>query len=105
MKLCGQSFRSPGGNEGIEVCGGGDLRPGGNLSGGPLPANQGWEQVDLATLWNWREEGATVNGAVDRNGDAAVENGPQLRIKFAQPCQQVTDGRALDLELRGTTSL
>src|SRR5215510_7859310 len=70
-----------------------------------LPANQSWQEVDLAALWNWREEGATVNGAVDRDGDAAVENRPQLRIKFAQPCEQVTDGRALDLELRGTTSL
>jgi hypothetical protein len=40
----------------------------------PLSAHQSWEQVDLAALWNWREEGATVNGAVDRDGDAAVEN-------------------------------
>src|SRR5215470_16273527 len=73
--------------------------------GRPLPANQSWEQIDLAALWNWREEGATVNGAVDRDGDAAVENRPQLRIKFAQPCEQVTDGRGLNLELRRTTSL
>ena len=67
---------------------------------GSLSANQSWEQVDLAALCNWREEGATVNGAVDHHGDAAVENRPQLRIKFAEPCEQVTDGRGLDLELR-----
>src|SRR6185312_1740777 len=71
----------------------------------PLPANQSWEQVDLAALWNWREEGATVNRAVDRDGDATVENRPQLRIKFAQPCEQLTDGRGLDLELRRAASL
>src|SRR6185295_20391902 len=55
---------------------------------GPLPANQSWEQVNLAALWNWREEGATVNGAVDRDRHATVENRPQMRIKFAQPCEQ-----------------
>jgi hypothetical protein len=44
--------------------------------GGALPANQSWEQVNFAAFWNWREEGATVNGAVDCNRDAAVENRP-----------------------------
>ena len=57
--------------------------------GGLSAANQSWKQVNLAVLWYWCEEGATVNGAVNRDSDAAVENRPQLRIMFAQLCEQL----------------
>src|SRR5262249_3071506 len=77
----------------------------GEFEGLLLSADQRRDQVDFGAFWNGREEGAAVQGPIDRDRDAAVENRPQLRITFVQPCQKVTDGRGLNLELRRASRL
>src|SRR6516165_5855939 len=70
-----------------------------------LAPDQRREQINLTALRERRKEGSTVDRAVDGNRNATLEDRPQLVIKLAQACEQLTDGCRFHLELGHATGL